>query len=59
MGAAGTWSLFTVHCFTYRVQLDAVYKKYAEAVFALPGMQQWLNAASDEQKTISGYELTV
>lgn len=44
---------------TYRVQLDAVYKKYAEAVFALPGMQQWLNAASDQQETISGYELTV
>ncbi len=44
---------------TYRVQLDAVYKKYPEAVFALPGMQQWLNAASDQQETISGYELTV
>lgn len=44
---------------TYRVQLDAVYKKYAnKAVFALPAMQQWLNAASDEQETISGYEFS-
>ena len=44
---------------TYRLQLDAVYKKYAEAVFALPAMQHRVSAASDQQETISGYELTV
>ncbi|KAB8320325.1 glutathione S-transferase family protein [Tolypothrix campylonemoides VB511288] len=44
---------------TYGVQLDAVCKKYAEAVFALPAMQEWLNAASNEQETISSYELIV
>jgi hypothetical protein len=50
--------LLTCHNFCGEL-LDAVYKKYPEAVFALPGMQQWLNAASDQQETISGYELTV
>ncbi|BAZ22684.1 glutathione S-transferase domain protein [Kalymmatonema gypsitolerans NIES-4073] len=33
---------------TYGVQLDAICKEYAEAVFALPAMQEWLNAASNE-----------
>lgn len=44
---------------TYGVQLDAVCKKYVEAVFALPAMQDWVNAASDEQETLSDYEFTV
>lgn len=44
---------------TYGVQLDAICKKYAEAVFALPAMQEWLNAASNEQEIISSYKVIV
>ncbi|MBW4633672.1 MAG: glutathione S-transferase family protein [Iphinoe sp. HA4291-MV1] len=38
---------------TYGVQLDTVCNAYAEAVFALPAMQEWLKAASDEQEIIA------
>lgn len=44
---------------TYGVQLDVVCKAYVEAVFALPAMQEWLKAASDEQEIIAASELTV
>lgn len=42
---------------TYDVPLDAVCKKYAEAVLALPAMQEWLKAASEEPETIAAGEI--
>lgn len=33
---------------TYEVQLDPVAKRYVEAVWALPAMQEWLTAAHNE-----------
>jgi len=38
---------------TYDVQLDPISSAYAEAVLALPAMQEWLKAAEAELETIS------
>lgn len=37
---------------TYGVKLDAVAQAYADAIWALPAMHEWLNAASHEEETI-------
>lgn len=37
---------------TYQVKLDPVAQAYAEAVWALPDMQEWLAAAAVESETI-------
>jgi len=42
---------------TYGVQLDAIAQAYAEAVYALPAMQEWLTAAATEPETIPAFEL--
>ncbi|MEH1974265.1 MAG: glutathione S-transferase family protein [Nostoc sp.] len=41
---------------TYDVQLDTVCRDYVESVFALPAMQEWINAAKRETEIISQYE---
>ncbi|WNZ48123.1 glutathione S-transferase family protein [Leptolyngbya boryana CZ1] len=37
---------------TYDVKLDAVCQAYADAILALPAMQEWLEAANAETETI-------
>ena len=37
---------------TYDVQLDVVAKTYVEAVWSLPAMQEWIEAATQEEETI-------
>jgi glutathione S-transferase len=37
---------------TYRVPLDAIAQAYADALFALPAMQEWLAAAAAETETL-------
>ncbi|NMG22147.1 glutathione S-transferase family protein [Brasilonema bromeliae] len=40
---------------TYGVQLDSVCSTYAEAILALPAMQNWIAAAKHETETIESY----
>lgn len=42
---------------TYGVQLDPVSKAYAEAIWALPAMQEWVAAAQTEVEVIASSEL--
>ncbi|BAZ16930.1 glutathione S-transferase domain protein [Calothrix sp. NIES-4071] len=42
---------------TYGVQLDSVCQDYSGAILELPAMQQWLEAAENEQETISASEI--
>lgn len=41
---------------TYDVKLDQDSRAYAEAILALPAVQEWLKAAETEPETIPGYE---
>ena len=41
---------------TYEVQLNAVCRTYADAVLALPAMQQWLGEAVAETEVIAAFE---
>ena len=41
---------------TYRVELDDVTQAYADAVWALPAMQEWATAARNEPMIIESYE---
>ncbi len=41
---------------TYDVKLDSVAKDYAEAVWALPAMQEWVAAASNEVESIPYFQ---
>ena len=42
---------------TYGVQLNSICQDYSKAVLELPAMQQWLEAAKNEQETIPAFEL--
>ncbi len=42
---------------TYDVKLDTVAQSYAEAVWALPAMQEWVTAASNEVENIDNLKL--
>ncbi|NEQ25922.1 MAG: glutathione S-transferase family protein, partial [Microcoleus sp. SIO2G3] len=42
---------------TYDVQLDSVAQAYAEAVWALPAMQEWVLAANNEVESIETIQL--
>ncbi|HBB35534.1 MAG TPA: glutathione S-transferase [Cyanobacteria bacterium UBA8803] len=42
---------------TYDVSLDSVSRDYAEAILALPAMQEWLKAAENEVEIIPNFEL--
>jgi glutathione S-transferase len=42
---------------TYDVKLDSVAQAYAEAVWALPAMQEWLAAAGSEVESITDHAL--
>lgn len=42
---------------TYGVSLDPVCQAYADAIVALPAMQEWLQAAAEEPETIPAFEL--
>jgi glutathione S-transferase len=44
---------------TYAVQLNPACREYAEAVLALPALQQWLADAQAEAETIPAFEPTV
>jgi glutathione S-transferase len=39
------------------VKLDTVAQSYAEAVWALPAMQEWVTAASNEVENIDNLKL--
>lgn len=41
---------------TYAVQLSGVSREYAEAVLALPALQEWLSAAASESEVIAALE---
>jgi glutathione S-transferase len=41
---------------TYGVELDAVANAYAEAILALPALQDWLKEAEAEPEAIAAYE---
>lgn len=41
---------------TYEVHLDAISQSYAEAILALPAMQEWIEGAKNEVAVISKYE---
>ncbi len=41
---------------TYGVELDTVSQNYADAILALPSLQEWLKAAEVEKEVISAYE---
>ena len=41
---------------TYAVELPAVSQEYADAIIALPAMQEWLTAAQVEAETIPQFE---
>nr|MBA3924139.1 glutathione S-transferase C-terminal domain-containing protein [Nostocaceae cyanobacterium] len=40
---------------TYGVQLDSICSANAEAILALPAMQEWIAAAKSETETIESY----
>ncbi len=41
---------------TYKIELDQESHRYAEAVWALPSLQEWLTAANNEPMIIEKYE---
>jgi glutathione S-transferase len=41
---------------TYGVALDAVAKRYVEAMLAHPAVREWMDAAANEPETIAKYE---
>jgi glutathione S-transferase len=41
---------------TYEVELQGGAREYAEFVYALPGMQEWITGANSETEVISEYE---
>jgi glutathione S-transferase len=41
---------------TYGVSLDSVSNRYAEAILALPALQEWIEAAKTEPESIPAYE---
>jgi len=41
---------------TYEVQLNPVCRTYADAILALPAMQQWLGEAVAETEVIAAFE---
>jgi glutathione S-transferase len=42
---------------TYGVKLDGITQAYAEAILALPAMQEWLAAAEEEPETIPKFDI--
>ena len=42
---------------TYEVELPPVCRAYADAMLALPAMQEWLAAAEREVETIPAFEM--
>ena len=42
---------------TYSVELDSVCKDYADAILALPAMEEWIKAAKSEPEIIPNFEL--
>lgn len=43
---------------TYDVKLDSTTQAYAEAILALPAVQEWIAAARVESETIPEFELS-
>lgn len=41
---------------TYEVSLDAVCRRYADTVLALPAMEAWLRMAEAEPEVVARYE---
>jgi glutathione S-transferase len=43
---------------TYEVELPAVCRAYADAVFALPALQEWIGDAERETESLPQFEQT-
>jgi glutathione S-transferase len=43
---------------TYDVKLDGVAQAYVEAIWALPAMQEWVEAASNEVESIYSFSFS-